>query len=148
VLGVRYCADKRAQKTGTPIARLVILVVAALALRFVANVYIDGTIWYDRIIVPYTHMIAACSIFELFEIFFREREVPKGVKILSDISLEVYLFHYMFTVGPISVFDRVTFWPAACLVVTVLVLGISLLFNKVSTLISNSLSHKAIARKN
>ena len=77
----------------------ILIIIAAFGFRFATKVFYDDTIFYNRVVVPYTHMFAACAIFALYDAAFRKRRVPAAVKFLADISFEIYLYHYMFTVG-------------------------------------------------
>ena len=128
--GRHYSANKvySAQKT----AIAVMITVAALILRYAAKIYIDGTIWYDRVVVHYTHAIAAFAIFYAFNAVFRDSSVPGIVQLISDISFEIYLYHYVFTVGVIPVFGVTSFWLLDCVLITALTLGISWLMNRVT----------------
>lgn len=58
---------------------------------------------------------------------------------VSDLSFDIYLWHYMFVVGPISVFALVNNWIVACAITTLVVLVISLASSKITEYISKSL---------
>ena len=73
------------------------------ATRFIGRVMIDGTKLYNLVIVNYTHYVAAACIFMLFSIIFSKAKMLKIVQLVDDISFEIYLCHYMFIVGPVSV---------------------------------------------
>lgn len=128
VWGRHYSAD-----TGysvKKVAMAVMIAVAALVFRFAAKLYIDGTIWYDRVVVHYTHAVAAFAIFYTFIAVFRGPSVPGIVRFISDISFEIYLYHYVFTVGVIPVFGVTSFWLLDCVLITALTFAISWLMNR------------------
>jgi len=143
VYGIHY-RNVKDEKKHTVIAVLIIFV--SFDMRFIAKLWFDDTILYDRIIVPYTHMIAACAIFYLFERIFVKRKVPKIVQLCSDMSFEIYLYHYMFTVGPISLFCYTNHWFTDCVLVTSVVFLISLFIKKFPEIIQKMM-HKLIGEK-
>ena len=136
VYGANYQKNSGYPRTNKQLIVCCAMIAVAFGARFVARGTIDGTIWYDRIVVPYTHMIAASAIWVIFEILFAERNIPKPVQLISDISFEIYLWHYMFVVGPISVFALLGNWGVACIVVTMIVFMLSLVSSKISTYLS------------
>lgn len=103
-------------------------IIAAFSLRLLARSMCDGTILYERILVPYTQFIAASGIFCLFGKLFANRTVPRPVQWISNISFEIYLYHYMFTVGPISVFGKTYGWLTDCAVTTLVSMVIAFCF--------------------
>lgn len=70
--------------------------------RIISKIMWDGTILYDRVFVGYTQYIAAFSILILFMFVFKKRKPGKICNWLNKISFEIYLCHYMFVVGPVS----------------------------------------------
>jgi peptidoglycan/LPS O-acetylase OafA/YrhL len=137
-IGFRYREHNRIACIGNGYLLPVMLIVISLGLRFAARIIIDGTPWYDRVIVPYTHMIAAFAIFVIFKKFFKMRSVPRVIQFVSDISFEIYLWHYMFTVGPVSLFGLTGNWLTDCVVTTVIVLAVSIVSKRLSTIIART----------
>lgn len=80
-----------------------IVMCLAFATRFIGRIMIDGTKLYNLVIVNYTHYVAAACIFMLFSIIFSKAKMLKIVQLVDGISFEIYLCHYMFIVGPVSV---------------------------------------------
>lgn len=83
-----------------------ISLVFALSLRIIGMTIFDGSILYDILIVGYTHSLLGLSIFFIgFYIVkqFKLNTLFNLVKRFDSISYEVYLVHYMFIRGPISV---------------------------------------------
>lgn len=83
----------------------IILFLAAIV-RLLGKVVFDESILYNIMIVGYTQSIIGFSLF--FIIFyigtrFGEKFKFNIVKFLDDISYEIYLVHYMFIVGPVSI---------------------------------------------
>lgn len=91
------------------------VVILSFGLRFVLRIFFDGTVFYSGIVATYTHYAAALGIFYLFAWFFRERKPTRIVTFFGRISFEVYLCHYMFTVGPVSFFNATPLWVVNCL---------------------------------
>ena len=91
------------------------IVFLSFALRFVLRLYFDGTVFYSGIVATYTHYAAALAIFYLFAWFFAERKPARIVSFFGEISFEVYLYHNMFTGGPVSVFGATKFWSVNCI---------------------------------
>ena len=138
VYGMYYNPDKR---FGTKEILLAVLVVgASFFLRFAAKLLLDGTILYERIVVPYSQSFAACATVYLFEAFCSGRRIPPIVQFISDISFEIYLYHYMLTPGPISLFTYFPNWILGCTVVTAVVLPIAYAANRISAAISQKRS--------
>lgn len=138
VWGQHYSANK--VYSVKKIAIAVMITVAALVFRFAAKLYIDGTIWYDRVVVHYTHAIAAFAIFYTFNAVFRGSSVPGFIQFISDISFEIYLYHYIFTIGVIPMFGVTSFWLLDCILTTALTLGISWLANRATARIHRLIS--------
>lgn len=130
VAGRFYDVQYEPAKKHTVLSLLLILI--AFLLRLVGRLACDGTILYDRIIVPYTHFTAACAIFYLFVAFCSDAYPPKIVKFVSAISFEIYLYHYMLTAGPISLFGKTPNWTIDCLLITGIVIVIAFIFNRFS----------------
>lgn len=103
-----------------PFAAVAFVVMCALfGIRLVGWHCYDGTILYDRIICGYTQTVAAFCIFYIFAVLFEAVKPPKFIVWLSQISFEVYLVHYMFCVGPVSLFNLTPYWIINCVLVTV-----------------------------
>lgn len=109
------------------------IVFFSFALRFVLRLYFDGTVFYSGIVATYTHYAAALAIFYLFAWFFAERKPARVVSFFGKISFEVYLYHYMLTVGPISVFSATKLWAVNCF----LAFGITVLIATIMHYIGN-----------
>ena len=91
------------------------VVILSFGLRFILRIFFDGTVFYSGIVATYTHYAAALAIFYLFAWFFAERKSTRMITFFGKISFEIYLCHYMFTVGPISLFNATPFWIVNCL---------------------------------
>ena len=89
-------------------------------IRLLGRHFYDATILYDRIICGYTQTAAAFCIFYIFAVLFETLKPPKPVAYFSEISFEIYLVHYMFCVGPVSVFGLTPYWVVNCVLVTVI----------------------------
>lgn len=97
-------------KLGKPTAFYALaVVVGAFLLRFVARMYLDGTILYSGIIAQYTHYLAGFGILILFFCVF-DRRPWKIIRTVNDQSFEIYLYHYMFLWSPVSVMGITGNW--------------------------------------
>lgn len=113
----------------------VCVIFVAFALRLLVRTVSDGTILYDRIVVPYTQFVAAGAIFCLFGKLFADGVAPRPIQFISDISFEIYLYHYMFVVGPISIFGKTFGWLTDCAVSTLVVVVIAFCASKLNNVI-------------
>lgn len=118
------------------------LMLLVFGVRILMRMNFDGSYLYDRITVSYTQAIAAFCIFYIIAYIFKNRKANRFVLWISGISFEIYLYHYMFTVGPIKLFGISGNWIIDCIVVTVVVLIISMVMNKCSTLIIRKLNFR------
>lgn len=97
----------------------------------------DGSILYDILIVGYTHSLLGLSIFFIgFYIVkqFKLNILFSFVKKFDAISYEIYLVHYMFIGGPVSVL----FTDSSiinCFFVLIASIVSALVLNKISTII-------------
>ena len=57
---------------------------------------------------------------------------PEIISMLSELSYEIYLWHYMFTSGPVSIFGCTPFWILDCILVTVVSLTLAYINNIVA----------------
>lgn len=112
----------------------------AFSIRVIMRMYFDGSYLYDRITVSYTQAIAAFCIFYIIAYLFKNRETGRLVSRVSEISFEIYLYHYMFTVGPLKLFGLTGYWCFDCILVTVVVVIISIIMNRCSSVINKNLN--------
>ena len=87
-----------------------LLMISAMIIRLLVRKYADGTILYDNLVVPFTHIILAVWIYQTIQ--FLCQKAPKmaraiamsrGVRWIEKLSLYLYMTHYMFLVGPLYV---------------------------------------------
>ena len=109
----------------------------AFAFRILGIIMFDGNILYDILIVGYTHSLLGLSIF--FIGFYIVKQFKLNIlfsfaKKFDAISYEIYLVHYMFIVGPVSVL----FTDSSiinCFFVLIASIVSALVLNKISTII-------------
>lgn len=133
VYGVAYRENGGYPRSRAYLPVCCLVVAGAFGTRFIARALIDGSLWYARVIVPYTHMIAAAAIWLIFETLFAQRRVSKVAKCVNDLSFEIYLWHYMFVVGPVSIFSLLNNWITACAATTIVVFLISFASSRVTS---------------
>ena len=115
------------------------LITVSLGGRLVARKYIDGTTLYDVIICGYTHAIIAFCFFALSLRFLNDRKANRIVKAIDELSYEIYLWHYMFTVGPLTLFGSTPWWITDCILVTMVTIIVALLMKKLATFINQKI---------
>lgn len=103
-------------------AMLIILIIIMYSIRFIGHFLIHDTILYRRIIVGYSHYIAAFCLLFLFARFLNNKEPSNIVKYFHRNSFEIYLYHYMFCVGPIYLFLPDFPWLLNCISVLTITL--------------------------
>lgn len=114
----------------------------AMLLRFVTKYRFDGTILYDRYIVGYTSVAAAFCIFILFAWFFAEKTPNALIQFISDISFEIYLYHYIFTFGLLTLFGKTPSWATDCILVTIITIATAFVMNRLGNWVTLKLSFK------
>ena len=90
--------------------------------------------------MSYMQAIAAFCIFCIFAYLFKNRVTGRLVSWVSEISFEIYLYHYMFTVGPLKLFGLTGYWSLDCILVTAVVVIISIIMNRCSAVINKNLN--------
>lgn len=100
-----------------------LLLCVGFGIRLAGRAVFDGTILYNQVIATYTHAFGAFCIFYIFAVLFEDFKAVKVVSGFAAISYEVYLWHYMFTDGPLRLFGVSGVWILDC----VLVFGVSLI---------------------
>ena len=109
-----------------------IVMCLAFATRFIGRIMIDGTKLYNLVIVNYTHYVAAAYIFMLFSIIFSKVKMLKIVQLVEGISFEIYLCHYMFIVGPVSVMYITGNWIINSIIAVCIALLFAVILHKLS----------------
>lgn len=85
------------------------LIILAIILRIIGKKYLDNTIIYTNFIVLLTHTLIAMGIFILFKkinINLKNKIILKLIDNIDNISLYVYIVHYIFCVGPIDIVNK------------------------------------------
>lgn len=95
----------------------VCIMLCAFAGRFVGRMFWDDTRFYNCVIVGYTQYIAAFSILGIFAVIFSKEKSNKVIRWICQISFELYLYHYMFIVGPVSLMNITKSWLISSLIV-------------------------------
>lgn len=94
-----------------------------------------GPVLYDQVIVFYTQLLGALSISYIVCSLFENCQVSGWIHWLDSISYEVYLVHYMFVVGPVSMFGLTSWWIVNCMLVTIVTLMTAQIIHSLSDLI-------------
>lgn len=89
---------------------LSVAMILAVLTRLICKSWVDGTVLYNDLVVPFTHIVLAFWIFGTVQ--FAARCAPGALKacaenqvitLLDKFSLYLYMTHYMFLVGPLYV---------------------------------------------
>lgn len=105
--GAEFDKNERTRK-GVVVALLAMI--GVFAARLICRFLFDGTIFYDRIVAGYSHALGAFCIFYVFSVLFDNVEPIKPIAFIAGISYEIYLWHYMFTDGPLRLFGLTPIW--------------------------------------
>lgn len=81
----------------------IVVMLVMFGIRVVGKCFCDGTVLYNRIIVGYEHNISALCITLCFMIALNEIKPPRVIQTINNNSFEIYLYHFMFIGGPLSV---------------------------------------------
>lgn len=114
-----------------------VVMCVSFAIRLLGRNLLDGTIYYDSIIAGYTHVISAFCIFYIVAYIFKNCDETKPISILNELSFEIYLWHYMFTEGPVRLFGLTPYWITDCILVSIVTLVIAFVASRVERRIIN-----------
>ncbi len=130
----------------------------AVALRLVGRLFFDGTAFYDTVLVGYTQAALAVAIFLAVYCWEQKIMAPKGKKPphlralrqaanwIDGFSYEIYLVHYMFCVGPLSL--RLTgIGSLDALLVTVATAVCAVLLKRANWLLAQKLEKKRLMKE-
>lgn len=129
-----YC--NKEVKTKNVIALLFIMIASAV-IRIIGRTLFDGSVLYDVLIVSYTQAIIGMCM--LFISLYIGKKIKNDyfIKVIShfdSISYEIYIVHYMFIVGPISVMHK----SSSFIIDTILVLVITYIFARILNILSKN----------
>lgn len=102
-----------------------VIAMVTLSIRFAIRFITDDMFWYDKLCVSYTQFIAACGLMFFVASLFKESQAGAPGKYISDISFELYLYHYMLCVGPIRVFALGLPWMGSSIIVIASAFGMA-----------------------
>lgn len=74
-----------------------------------------------------------------FPSFLNDRKANRIVKAIDELSYEIYLWHYMFTGGPLTLFGSTPWWITDCILVTMVTIIVALLMKKLATFINQKI---------
>lgn len=134
-----YCGwnwNKIEQNIDKTKCRNAIMIIGVMfALRVIGRILLDDTIWYESVVVTYEHNIVSFCIAIVFIYFFSNKTPISIVKTISDISFEIYLYHYIFGVGPVKLIGLTNWYILDCVLIIILSVGTAYVMNKVSKII-------------
>lgn len=118
------------------------LMIIMFIVRLGSKLLFDGTILYDRIVVVYTQSIIAICILMLFLHFFDKKVPYKAISFIDNYSFEIYLVHYMFVVGPVSLMKLTGSWLLNSIIVILISFAFAIVIKYLSNLIYGVLDRK------
>ena len=119
----------------------------AIVCRLLGHFLFDGTIWYNLFIVSITHAVLAFSILIIFQVSFH-KEAPIAIKFLDKISYEMYLVHYIFIAGPLSLIHLTNFFWLNSLIAGLISLLCAFLLHTLSAYLVNLFFKRRYNEKN
>lgn len=110
---IGYLIGKDGQKlTKRSYALTTVTMIFAMAIRILMQKNLDGTILYNSIVVSVTHIILAIWIYSTIRFvseklpnLMRNLSQSKLISWIENLSMYLYITHYMFLIGPFYVND-------------------------------------------
>ena len=112
----------------------------SVIIRIIGRSLFDETILYNIMIVGYTQSFIGFSLFFIGFYFINIMNDKVNFKILNyfdSISYEVYLIHYMFIVGPISLINITNSMLVNCAIILIVTLIAATILHSISGIILN-----------
>ena len=109
-----------------------VIAMVTLSIRFAIRLVIDDPFWYDKLCVNYTQVVAACGLMFFVASLFKDSHAGSLGKYISDISFELYLYHYMLCAGPISIFAAQLPWIYSSLTIVACSFGMASIAHYIS----------------
>ena len=131
-IGRGFDNNKVTKKSGIGFMAVAML---SFAIRIIGKAFIDGTRMYDCIIVIFTQYIAAFCILGIFAGVFKNLKKSKMIDFICGISFEIYLCHYMFIVGPVSLMGLTSSYLLNCSIVVAISIVVAFTMNKLGELV-------------
>ena len=128
ILGKKYREGYRFEKRN--FLMYMILFALALGIRMAGRSLFDGSRIYECIIVGYTQCAAAFCIMAIFAVLFYDVGNNKMINRICENSFEVYLYHYMFVVGPVSLMHLTGSWLVNSICVLIVTWGVAVIMRK------------------
>lgn len=133
------------------VVKFSIILFLAATVRLLGIVAFDESILYTIIIVRYTKSIIGFSLF--FIIFyigdrFGEKSKFNIIKFFDDVSYEIYLVHYMFIVGPVSIIGLTNSRILVNCIVVVFSIGVAMIIHNICAYILNMSNNKVSILEN
>ena len=130
ILGRKYREGYRFKKR--KFLMYMVFFIISLGIRMTGRSLFDGSRIYDCIIVGYTQGAAAFCIMAMFAVLFYEAGTNTVIDKICANSFEVYLYHYMFVVGPVSLMRLTESWMVNSICVLIVTWSVAVIMQKVS----------------
>ena len=102
------------------------------SLRLLVRHVTDDAFWYDKLCVTYTQYFTAGGLMFFIAVLFRNSRLRPFSRYVSDISFELYLYHYMLCAGPISIFAAQLPWIYSSLTIVACSFGMASIAHYIS----------------
>lgn len=130
------------QVTKKKVIVISILMIVAMLARIMGKVFVDGTYFYDYIIVLYTHTILGIWIILLVKYMYTligERLKREAIKHINKYTMEIYMVHMMFMHMPFCMMGRINLVVDTILIIICTVISAWIL-KKVENFVINQIS--------
>ena len=99
---------------------LTVLVLGSFFLRMISRKFFDGTALYNAAIVANTQLILGIYIFVFvnhFQFFYKGKIMTKAINFFDSFSYEMFITHYAFIVGPLTIWGNFGIMPDSILII-------------------------------
>lgn len=118
-----YLGGHRKKMTAGKYGLFSLIMVVCMVFRLISRNLADGTVLYNNLVVPYTHMVLAVWIYQTFVMlselspnWFSVMAKSPVIAWLDKMSMYFYMTHYLFLFGSLSV-DHLLFSKSVLLLV-------------------------------
>lgn len=118
------------------------IILATFGVRILGRMLFDGTRLYNHLIASYTQYIAAFALIAICGSLLSGVDKNKIVDRIGKISFEIYLYHYMFVVGPILLMKITGSWEINSVLVVAVTIIIAGVLERVGEMVVMRRAHR------
>lgn len=98
-----------------------LIVVSSIISRLLLRSVLDDTILYNVGIVSFSNFICAFALFNIAKSIIKDSiHLPKFVSYLDNNSYYIYIVHYIFVIGPLSLMKITNYYVINCIIVIII----------------------------